>query len=40
VFNSIQARLVRFRHSEREYRMRFVRRTAKRKDKWLRAAEI
>jgi len=40
VFDGIQAGLVRFGHSEREYRMCAVRRGGKTGGKWLRAGEI
>jgi hypothetical protein len=40
VFDGIQARLMRFGHSEREYRMRFERRGGKTKDKRLKAGWI
>ena len=40
VLNGIQARLVRFGHSEREYRMHLVRRGGKKTDKRLKASWI
>ena len=40
VFDGIQPGLMRFGHSEREYRMQAARRGGKSAGKWLRAAEI